>query len=536
MENDETWYSRASRISFTAPSSRQYHVRIQAGSAHTAANGTYQLRIRTNQCADTYEPDTTVAQAVPITLGDIQTRTVCGSGDVDWIRFEATAGMVYRFETINLVSWSLYPELTLYSSDGTTVIAEYSNWSQIASLEFLPTTSGTYYVRVRNLLSGNGTADDVYDLRVSSADPATCQDSYEPNDTHTAATPLGLDAVQHHVFCVPGDTDWLAFEAEANTVYRVETTSSIPNNDTYLVIYEPDATTVVTEYDGVGSFEFVATQTGNYYLQTRHVRDGGFPDAGYDIQVTVATCADLTEPNNSASQAFTITADNVQTLAFCVPGDEDWLAITATVGLPLLIETVNLNGVDTYLELYDTDGITLIAEDDNGSMSEWSASSLFFEPETSGTYYIRVREVYDYGMSDATYDLRVLTFACTDVYEPDNDPASAELIMPGTPQSRAFCSAGDSDWIAFEGEVGQIYTIETSNLSGGTDTYLELYDTDGITLLDENDDGNDTESYASRIIFEPSVTRIYYIQVREFANNGNPSMTYDISLAATTAP
>ncbi len=535
-ETDDTPYNRASSLTFTASSTRTYHVRVRADSGHTDANGAYQLRIRTNQCADVYELDSSKVQARPITVGDLQTRALCGPGDVDWVSFAATAGTVYRFETINPASWRLYPKLTLYATDGTTVLVEQSDWNGKARVEFLPATSGTYYLQVQNLNSSVGTANEVYDLLVTAADPATCQDGYEPDNGSATAQSISVDESQNRVFCIPGDEDWFALTAEADTVYRVETTTIVPNNTARLVIYAPDASTVVAEHDWMGSFEFLATQAGTYYLQMRRADGGGFPGSSYSLAVTAPTCSDPSEPNNSSAEAGAIAADTTQTHAFCRAGDNDWLTLTATAGVPMLIETANLNGVDTYLELYEIDGTTLIAEDDNGNSDEWPASRLVLEPTTSGTYYIRVRETYDYGRSDATYDLRVKTFVCTDVHEPDNDSASASQLAANTTQSHAFCTSGDEDWVALTAEEGTSYTIETANLADGVDTYLEFYDTDGSTLLAEDDDGNDAEWRASRIVFEPSTSGVYYIRVQEYSGNGRPDLTYDLSVQATALP
>jgi hypothetical protein len=69
----------------------------------------------------------------------------------------------------------------------------------------------------------------------------------------------------------------------------------------------------------------------------------------------------------------------------------------------------------------------------------------------------------------------------------------------------------------------------TSNLARDVDTVLELYDSDGTTLLAQNDD-----SYgdASSIDFTPDASGTFYIRVRHASPAwGDPSYTYDVSFS-----
>ena len=64
------------------------------------------------------------------------------------------------------------------------------------------------------------------------------------------------------------------------------------------------------------------------------------------------------------------------------------------------------SGVDTYIELYDIDGVTLLASDND--FGDGLASKLTWEAPESGTYYIRVSQSPGsaYGCS-ASYDISV---------------------------------------------------------------------------------------------------------------------------------
>src|SRR5262249_6197257 len=85
------------------------------------------------------------------------------------------------------------------------------------------------------------------------------------------------------------------------------------------------------------------------------------------------TEGDGAEPNTAAGQATPLVTLPARVRAALDPaGDVDYFAITVTAGTRLHLETfdgsgVACDGVDTYLELCNTDGLTAIAgSDDDG--------------------------------------------------------------------------------------------------------------------------------------------------------------------------
>lgn len=75
-----------------------------------------------------------------------------------------------------------------------------------------------------------------------------------------------------------------------------------------------------------------------------------------------------------------------------------------------------------------------------------------------------------------------------DQYEPQDDtPGTAATMTVGAPTIRTLFGDGDEDHVKFTPAAGISYTIRTSSLRGGTDTYLELYDNFGVLLPLSND-------------------------------------------------
>jgi len=114
---------------------------------------------------------------------------------------------------------------------------------------------------------------------------------------------------------------------------------------------------------------------------------------------------------------------------------------------------------------------------------------------------------------------------CTDdIYESNDVLADATLLEYGASnaQNHNMCLDG-SDWFKFSAVQGGMYIIETTSLGSNADPYLGLYDTDSVTLLDQddysggsdtdNDHINDIDFDAAKIEFTAPSNGTYYIQV-----------------------
>lgn len=100
----------------------------------------------------------------------------------------------------------------------------------------------------------------------------------------------------------------------------------------------------------------------------------------------------------------------------------------------------------------------------------------------------------------------------------DNTPANAGAISVGETQVRTIYPDGDVDWVKVNLTAGTEYEISMNNLSVNSDGYMYLYDTDGVTELDNNDDYLDLDP---ELTFTPSVTGTYYIRAMTY------NMAYD---------
>jgi hypothetical protein len=120
-----------------------------------------------------------------------------------------------------------------------------------------------------------------------------------------------------------------------------------------------------------------------------------------------------------------------------------------------------------------------------------------------------------------------------DYWEPDNEPAQASTITVGAPGAQTGHTIhvpGDVDWIRFTAQPGRYYRIETYDLQDdpgnlnpdyhGMDTVLTLFDSDGATMLDEDD--NSGEGRGSLVELFNDVQRTLYLRVAH--RDGTPAV------------
>jgi len=121
---------------------------------------------------------------------------------------------------------------------------------------------------------------------------------------------------------------------------------------------------------------------------------------------------------------------------------------------------------------------------------------------------------------------------CSDPYESNDTSGQATPISYGTTLTAPdICPEGDLDYYSFDGSAGDniIADIDAQNIGSSLDSYLYLYDTDGVSELTQNDNHDGLDS---RIEYTLPTDGTYYLKVREYdhPNEGGPGYFYTISL------
>lgn len=130
-----------------------------------------------------------------------------------------------------------------------------------------------------------------------------------------------------------------------------------------------------------------------------------------------------------------------------------------------------------------------------------------------------------------------LAAGCDDAYEENDTPAQAKpFTVPGT-QAHRFCYQYDEDWVRLTVAAGTTYSMETVELGANIDPLLELYASNGTTLLASDDDSG-AEYHAARLVHTFSAAGTYYLKVRGsyYGNDGMATATYSLRTWDSSSP
>jgi len=156
--------------------------------------------------------------------------------------------------------------------------------------------NGTYYIAAiadpTNVLDDINTSNDTSSNVALSVSGNCTADSYEEDDSSSAARAFGVGTTQSHNYCDDA-TDWLSFTAVAGTSYTIST--AIPttaSTDTMLYLYASDGTSQLASNDDSNGtlaslISWTAPQSGTYYIKS--YRYAGSYGNFQDYTVTLST-------------------------------------------------------------------------------------------------------------------------------------------------------------------------------------------------------------------------------------------------------
>lgn len=177
---------------------------------------------------------------------------------------------------------------------------------------------------------------------------------------------------------------------------------------------------------------------------------------------TIPSLANIFESSDAAAGTWTnydMSVGDTFYGAVGSSGDEDWIEIDFTAGQTIEIDLsgTGSNGLyDTTLELFDSSGNSLLFDDDGGP---GFYSNLYFDVNTSGTYYISAG-----GWSSYTGDYSLTVVEDTGggtTPDPDPDPGTGPDATEGTYEELADYLT-DGYW-EFNGFSGRSFDTTASN-------------------------------------------------------------------------
>jgi hypothetical protein len=127
-------------------------IRVTATNSEGSTVVTHTVELITAGNADPYEFDDTCAQAKPIPADGVpQLHTLHSADDVDWVRFDASAGTTYVLEAISPEDSRASMNLEVYGTcSGTTVPGQDNSFGPDVSLTLSAPNTGPLYLRLRD--------------------------------------------------------------------------------------------------------------------------------------------------------------------------------------------------------------------------------------------------------------------------------------------------------------------------------------------------------------------------------------------------
>jgi hypothetical protein len=233
--------------------------------------------------------------------------------------------------------------------------------------------------------------------------------STEPNDTAARATPLGEIAASGRLettqFIAAGDVDAFSFTVSSPLCLLAET-SGASLGDSVISLLDADGNEIARDDDGgAGTWSrlFRKLNPGSYAVTVRALDETREFD--YTLTLTAPACPSESvesEPNDTVASANRVNVP-VDVSAELAPGNVDVYRFTLSAPATVNAETYGAADGDTTICLLDSDGQTILCDDDGGA-GLWSLAQAELEP---GTYFVRV-ELYA-GTDPVAYHLLVQT-------------------------------------------------------------------------------------------------------------------------------
>jgi subtilisin family serine protease len=369
--------------------------------------------------------------ATPVTMPATVSGTIFSSGESDWFRVQAVAGVEHRFETIlGTLGDSL---LRVYDTDGATLLAvDDDNGPGLASLvNWTAPHDGTFYLQV----SRKGTTFGTYQLAMALADDHAANAGGATLISDPSQTPSAIESA--------GDDDWFRFAALAGVEYEIEAMLDSLSSST-IRLFDVDGNTqiVVNSVDAnVGSLiRWTAPKDGVYFIAV---------EAAATELIGTYTLK-LTGDDDHGDDPFNATPIAAPGSALGVietPFDPDWFAVEVVAGARYEFATVLGTLVDSVIRVVAADTQTELAHSDdfNGTLAshvEWTAPA-------SGMVYIEVR-----GLDWRTGSYELTTEIIDDQ---GDDAATATATTDPSVQVGVIALAGDVDAFKFAAFAGVAY-------------------------------------------------------------------------------
>jgi len=252
------------------------------------------------------------------------------------------------------------------------------------------------------------------------------------------------------------------------------------------------------------------------------------------------------EPNGTTATATPITANPAKIRGYIYTnGDEDFYSFTATAGdrVYVAVQTSisSSSNTDSYLELYATDGTTIIEADDNDGVLGGNSSSIAGATVPStGTYYIRVRNASNLHLRPYDLYLQVQSGSPASETESNDIAASANALPASGWISGSRGTTTDLDFFSISLNAGESVFIsldcdperDASTWNGRVGFGLFGNNTNQVLIVN---DANTTSPNSEAFFMTAKDAGTYYVYVDAATAITGPSYHLSVSKFAATS-
>ncbi|MBX7109555.1 MAG: T9SS type A sorting domain-containing protein [Chitinophagales bacterium] len=431
------------------------------------------------------EPNDTKSQASKINLNSSATGAINPAADGDWWKVATNKDGIL---SLSLTSISgTYIWVSLYDNDGTSLLTQAYSYT-VATISMDGLSPGTYYVYIHCFYN-----TDVCDYSLSNAlTLAPLSNDPEPNGTFAQAIPLSVNAtvtghIGYYFNHVRDTSDWYQVTTAADG--RLTLALSVSNGQyVYWQLFDGNGTTYLngayTSTSGAYSTDGLAA--GNYYVRIICFYSSSFAPYTLTDSLFLPAQQPDTEPNGTIGQAIgfplnSTLSGHIGYYHNTVRDTVDWYKIVTNEDGMITLSLNIYNSQYVWWQLFDTDGITLLASTFTSSSGVISKDGL-----AAGTYYARIICYYNSGFAPYTLSngLSLYQYADDGLFNEHALNASTLPANYGTSGHVGFRSNGGAkdliDWwkINYTGNGNATITLNfEKRLDAGYSpyTYMQVY-------------------------------------------------------------
>ncbi len=249
------------------------------------------------------------------------------------------------------------------------------------------------------------------------------------------------------------------------------------------------------------------------------------------------------EPNGTAATATALPATGIAAVGTIFPnGDLDYFSFTGSAGDKVYAATMTSfsasGSVDSYLTLFDSDGVTVIEDDnDNGTFGSTASSIAGATLPGNGTYYLQVRHNSATGqLRPYRLHLKVQSGAPGAETEPNDTPATANPLPPSGWVSGSTSATTDLDFYSLSLNAGDTVFLsldldpERDATEWNGQLGLGVFNNNILTVNDAGTTGPDSEAFFMTV--KDAGTYYPFVAV---PSGGTTFGTYTLSVAVYPA-